>query len=156
MTVQFSALDSDLVRRLQAGAVDANGQVPERRQSDGSGLPCRHCLQEIEAGDAYLILALRPFPDLHPYAELGPVFLHADACAAYHPDGTLPAVLENRKTALIKGYSDDNRIKYGTGQIVETGAIPAAAADIFKDPEIAYIHVRSAQNNCYTCRIDRG
>jgi hypothetical protein len=155
MNIQFKALTTELVQNLRDGGMDANGQVAERRLSDGSGQPCRHCLQDIEAGEEYLILPLRPFPDLHPYAELGPIFLHAAACEAYQQDSGLPAVLECRQSALIKGYTDDNRIKYGTGRIVETKAIPEQAADIFEDPDIAYIHVRSALNNCYTCRIDR-
>jgi hypothetical protein len=31
MPIQFVALETDLVRRLQAGGMDANGQAPERR-----------------------------------------------------------------------------------------------------------------------------
>jgi hypothetical protein len=29
------------------------------------------------------------------------------------------------------------------------------AEEIFADPRIAYIHIRSARNNCYQARIDR-
>ena len=29
------------------------------------------------------------------------------------------------------------------------------AEEMFADPQIRYIHVRSATNNCYHCRIDR-
>ncbi len=155
MDIQFTALETNLVESFQRGGADANGQTPERRISDGSGLPCRHCLSEIEAGAPYLILALRPFPDLHPYAELGPIFLHAETCPRHRPDDGLPDVLANRDTALIKGYGTDNRIKYGTGRIVAAAEIAAGAADIFQAQDVAYIHVRSATNNCYTCRIDR-
>ncbi|MBC8242529.1 MAG: DUF1203 domain-containing protein [Alphaproteobacteria bacterium] len=155
MDIQFTALETDLVENFQRGGADANGQTPERCISDGSGLPCRHCLREIEAGAAYLILALRPFPDLHPYAELGPIFLHAESCPKYQINDGLPEILANRPLALIKGYGADNRIKYGTGRIVEAADISAGATDIFLTTDVAYIHVRSATNNCYTCRIDR-
>ncbi len=53
---------------------------PERRTSNGVGVPCRHCLRNVEAGRDYLILAYRPFPALQPYAETGPIFLHAEPC----------------------------------------------------------------------------
>lgn len=112
-------------------------------------------MKEIEQGALNLILALRPIPDLHPYAELGPIFLHADTCPRYDPGDGLPKILVNRHSALIKGYGAYNRIKYGTGRITKTRDIPAQAKEIFREPDIAYIHVRSAQNNCYTCRIDR-
>ena len=155
MTLHFTALEMDLVEGFQNGAADANGQPPERHISDGSGLPCRHCLEDIERGEPYLIPALRPFPALQPYAELGPIFLHAHSCLRYAPQTGLPKLFASRKTALIKGYSQDNRVKYGTGRIVGTAHLLDNAGDIFQTPDVGYIHVRSAHNNCYTCRIDK-
>jgi hypothetical protein len=73
----FKALPTETVRALQAGAADAYGMPPERKISDGDGVPCRHCLKNVGAGEPYLVLAYRPFPELQPYAETGPIFLHA-------------------------------------------------------------------------------
>ena len=56
---------------------------------------------------------------------------------------------------IVRGYGKNDRIVYGSGQIVDTAEIPAAAGKMFEDRRIAYIHVRSASNNCYQCRIDR-
>ena len=56
---------------------------------------------------------------------------------------------------IVRGYAANDRIVYGSGQIVATPEIPFAAAGLFEDPRIAYLHVRSASNNCYQCRIDR-
>jgi hypothetical protein len=56
---------------------------------------------------------------------------------------------------IVRGYGLSDRIVYGSGRIVETADIPFAAAAMFEDPRIAYIHVRSATNNCYQCRIER-
>lgn len=56
---------------------------------------------------------------------------------------------------LIRGYGADDRIVYGTGQIVAPAAMPQAAQTMFADPRVRYIHVRSASNNCYQARIDR-
>jgi hypothetical protein len=38
---------------------------------------------------------------------------------------------------------------------VPTAQIVGAAEAMFADPRLAYIHVRSAVNNCYQCRLDR-
>jgi hypothetical protein len=108
----------------------------------------------VKAGQPYLILAHRPFPEPQPYAEIGPIFLHADACARYQASETVPPMLASPQY-LIRGYSAGHRIVYGSGRIVPTAAIPDAAADMFRDARISYIHVRSASNNCYQCRIDR-
>ena len=150
----FTAMPTAIARAFQSGAPDANGQPPERHISDGEVWPCRHCLGGVEEGDPYLILAYRPFPTPQPYAEIGPIFLHADSCSRYPEAAEVPPMLESERY-LIRGYNAQDRIEYGTGQIVPTPDIPAAAAKLFERPEIAYIHVRSASNNCYQCRIDR-
>ena len=56
---------------------------------------------------------------------------------------------------ILRGYGADDRIVYGTGGVVATGMILARAEALFADPRVAYLHVRSARNNCYQCRIDR-
>ncbi|HUQ35267.1 MAG TPA: DUF1203 domain-containing protein, partial [Aestuariivirga sp.] len=119
------------------------------------GVPCRHCLQDVAAGEGYLILAYRPFPALQPYAETGPIFLHAKACRRADDAQETPAMLARRMAHLIKGYSSDDRIVYGTGKIVPSAALDAEAANILKREDVAYVHVRSSVNNCYTCRIER-
>lgn len=151
--MQFSALPTELVTRWRSGEPDANGQAPERATSDGEGNPCRHCLCNIPKGAEMLILAHRPFDGLHPYAELGPIFVCAEEC----PRGggaDLPAILTTSPDYLIKGYSADNRIVYGTGRIVPKADIAARAAALFADPRVVYLHARSARNNCYLARID--
>ena len=153
-TLRFIALPTDAVRALQAGAPDANGQVPERRLSNGAGVPCRHCLAQVASGEAYLVLAYRPFPAPQPYAELGPIFLHAAACARYASETSVPPMFLARETMLIRGYGADDRIVYGTGQVVPTTALAPAASALLQRPEVAYVHARSASNNCYQCRIE--
>lgn len=150
----FKALPTDLVRGWQAGAPDAYGNPPERKTSDGPGNPCRHCLRDIPQGADMLVLAHRPFDGLHPYAETGPIFICADACTrGGGPD--LPPVLTTSPDYLVKGYCTDERIIYGTGGIVNAQSLKDRAADIFADPRVVFIHVRSARNNCYQARIDR-
>ena len=100
-----------------------------------------------------LVLAHRPFPALQPYAELGPIFLCADACAA-GGGAQVPAVLASADY-IVRGYGANDRIVYGTGAVVPTAAIMTEAEARLADPDIAYVHVRSARNNCYQVRIDR-
>jgi hypothetical protein len=133
--------------------MDANGQVPEWKVSDGGGNPCRHCLRMIPAGAGMLVLAHRPFPAPQPYAEVGPIFLCADACEAGGGEA-LPEMLAS-SDYIVRGYGPDDRIVYGTGGVVATGQIAARAEDLLADPRVAYVHVRSARNNCYQMRIDR-
>lgn len=151
--VRFVPMPSAEAASYRAGAADAYGLAPERRISPG-GYPCRHCLGEIAAGEAYLTLAYRPFPTLQPYAETGPIFLHAETCLRYEATEVLPPALESADY-IVRGYGHDDRIVYGSGGVVATEAIMVRAKELFGSPDIAYVHVRSARNNCYQCRIER-
>jgi hypothetical protein len=152
--MHYLALPTDSARALRSGAADAYGHTPERSISDGHGNPCRHCLQGIPKGADMLIFAHRPFQELQPYAETGPIFLCADACVqGGGPD--LPEILQTSPDYLVKGYSVDERIVYGTGGIVPSDQISAYAGEVFESPEVTHVHVRSARNNCYLLRIDR-
>ena len=156
MTLRFSGLPSDVAASFRAGALDANGQTPERKLSDGDGVPCRHCLGYIAKDEPYLVLGYRPFPAPQPYAEVGPIFIHADACPAYAPeDGLPPRHQTGNDTQILRGYGADDRIVYGTGMVVAPRDIETKAAAILARDDVAYVHMRSAANNCYTLRIDR-
>jgi hypothetical protein len=154
--LRFLALDTDTARRYQAGGIDANGQAPERRVSNGAGLPCRHCLRLIPKGAPFLILAHRPFPEVQPYAEVGPIFLCADPCERHPETETLPEMFAGWDKLILRGYGHDERIVYGTGEVVGTNEIEARAGALFERDDIAFIHLRSARNNCYQGRIERG
>ena len=151
--MRFSPIPTPIARAYQSGGLDANGQVPERQISDGDGNPCRHCLNLIPKGAEMLVLAHRPFPAPQPYAEVGPIFLCADACEA-GGGATMPQILES-PTYILRGYGPDDRIVYGTGAVVAIETLPEEAARRLADPRIAYVHVRSARNNCFQVRIDR-
>jgi hypothetical protein len=153
MDLICEALDSGVVAALRAGGPDANGQPAERGAiSDGMGAPCRHCLRHVPAGQEYLILAHRPFPAPQPYAETGPIFLCAAPCARWDGAG-VPPILTTSPDYLLKGYSAGHRIVYGTGRIVPAGEVPAYAARVLEDADVAFVDVRSARNNCFQCRI---
>jgi hypothetical protein len=154
--IRFRAMPTDVARGYQAGALDAYGRPPERRTADGtSRVPCRHCLSDVAAGDAYLVLAYRPFASVQPYAETGPVFLHASACARHAEGHETPAMLLKSPQMIVRGYSQDERIIYGTGAVVPTSEIATVAATLLARPEVAFVDLRSATNNCFQCRIDR-
>lgn len=153
MAIVFTPLDTAIVRALRASAADAYGLAPERHLSDGDGVPCRHCLDFVPEGEPYLICAHRPFAGLHPYAETGPIFLCATDCA---PGGgpDLPPFLDS-PSYILRGYGPDERIVYGTGRAVARADIVARGTALLARPDIAFVHVRSASNTCYHCRIDR-
>ncbi len=45
--------------------------------------PCRSCLRISKAPGVLILLSYQPLPDTNPYAEIGPIFIHAYACDPY-------------------------------------------------------------------------
>jgi hypothetical protein len=151
----YLPISTSAVRALQSGAPDAYGNAPERSVCDGNGNPCRHCLADIPAGRGMLTLSWRPFSQLQPYAETGPVFLCADDCAPHDCQSGAPHMVTSRKNLLVKGYDANERIVYGTGAIVDCAAMDAHLERLLADPAIAFADLRSATNNCFFCRVVR-
>ncbi|MEO1138734.1 MAG: DUF1203 domain-containing protein [Pseudomonadota bacterium] len=154
MRIQFQGLPTDQVAETRQSGRDAYGQPVEVHPATGDAYPCRHCLGETPLGRDYLILAWRPFRSTNPYAETGPIFLCADDCKAAKPSARVPAILRS-PSYLVRGYTDDERILYGTGQVTLTPDIPGYASKLLEDSRIAFVDVRSASNNCFQCRVVR-
>lgn len=152
--MKYHPFDQTFVRHIRAGGGDANGQPAEHAVSSGSGMPCRSCLCNIAEGKGMLILAARPFSALQPYAECGPVFLCAEACTPWDGDGK-PPILTTSPDYLMKAYSADERIIYGTGAITPEAQVDDYANTLFERDDVAYIDVRSARNNCFLTRTTR-
>ncbi len=154
MQIEFNGLPTETVAAIRAGRRDAYGRPIEVHRSDGDVFPCRHCLGAVPEGRDYLILAWRPFASDNPYAETGPIFLCADDCPAHEPSDRVPAILRS-PTYIVRAYDRDERIIYGTGGVVPTAGIADRARALLADPDVAFVDVRSAANNCFQCRATR-
>lgn len=154
MSIQFQGLPTEQVAKTRQTRQDIYGLTVETAVSDGNGIPCRHCLQTVPCGRPYMILAWRPFRGLTPYTETGPIFLCAENCTAAIPSSELPPILLSPQY-LVRGYTADERIHYGTGKVTPTPNIPTYAAQLLDDPKIAFVDIRSASNNCFQCRVLR-
>lgn len=154
MDIQFEALPSAAVAEIRATGRDSYGNPVERHVSDGEVYPCRHCLGVVPKGAGYLILAHRPFQSQNAYAETGPIFLCEALCKRAEKTATTPAILRS-PDYIVRGYDAAERIVYGTGHVIPTDGIADYAAELLRNPAIAFVDVRSAMNNCYQCRVRR-
>jgi hypothetical protein len=153
MKLVVRGIRSDEVDRIRCGGTDANGQPALTRIAEGVANPCRHCLCLIGEGEEKLVLAYRPFDALHPYSETGPIFLHKSSCERYESE-TLPAWFDYMDPAIIRGYGNDDWIRYDTGEVVAGPKLAVACQQILSDDTVAYVHIRS-KYNCFQCRVDR-
>ena len=151
----FIPLPDATAAHYRRGGPDAYGLPPERRVSDGGAIPCRHSLRLVPKGEPYLIVAHRPFAGLNPYTETGPIFISATAGPGPLPAPELPAFLTSPQY-ILRGYSAEERIVYGTGAVVSTDRIIEACTGLLSRAEVAFVHIRSASNNCFHVRVERG
>lgn len=153
MKLLVQGLPSEHAKAMRTGGPDANGQAALRQTAEGLSNPCRHCLQLISPGDDMLILAYRPFDQLQPYAEVGPIFLHWKDCLRYESD-KLPGWFCHLQPALVRGYGHDDWIRYATAKVLPGAELEGACKQILSDPSVAYVHIRS-KYNCFQCRVER-
>ncbi|WP_420409556.1 DUF1203 domain-containing protein [Hoeflea sp.] len=147
-------MSESVADHFRNGGADAYGNAPERAVSDGKGIPCRRCMAMVAKGQPYLVLAWRPFSQLHAYAETGPVFLHAETCTPQENHEDLPAFLES-PDYILRAYDAGERIIYGTGGVVNRPDIRARLEQLLADPAVEAVHIRSSRNNCYHCKAVR-
>ena len=101
----------DLDRIRAAGHDDfGNPLLPFGDEEGGSPLRC--CLRPAEAGERLVLIAYRPFRRPGPYAEVGPVFVHADRCAGYTEPERYPTGYRSWNTMVFRPYHFDGRMAY--------------------------------------------
>ena len=114
--------------------------------------PCRSCLRISKVPEDLILLSYRPLADKNPYAEIGPVFIHAHSCEAYSkrhifPEDFLP------RSLLVRAYDANGAIV--DAALAGPGDAQRCAVAFLEDAKVQEIHVRSATYGCYFFRVIR-
>lgn len=155
MKLEFRGLPSADVELIHRTGMDSYADPVERHpHAEEGGMPCRHCLQNVPAGQPFLALAHRPFQGRNPFTETGPIYLCDPGCEPADPAPEPPGFLAAEQY-LLRGYSADERIVYGTGAVTARTDLTRYARQLLARDDIAFVDLRSASNNCFLCRIHR-
>ncbi len=134
----------------QAAAAGASDHATITADSP-TGYPCRHCLRWAEPGERVILFPFSSVPSGRPYAETGPVFVHAEPCERYADTGTYPPAF--RMNRVVRAYNSKHDM---IDAAVVNGDEPEAVIEkLLENPETDFIHVRSATRGCYTMGIER-
>ncbi|MDQ6825641.1 MAG: DUF1203 domain-containing protein [Candidatus Eremiobacteraeota bacterium] len=114
--------------------------------------PCISCLRISPAPEALILLSYRPLADINPYAEIGPIFIHAQACQPYEllhvfPEDFLP------RSLILRAYDYAGAIVDAC--ISEPGNAEFHAGDFLKEPTVSEVHVRALTYTCFDFKITR-
>ena len=139
---------ADAARRaVDAGAADhALVTVDE----PGSA-PCRHCLRWAQPGERVILFPYAAIPSGHPYSEIGPIFVHANECQRYSATNEYPVDFRNGR--VFRAY--DSKYNIIDAQIVNGDEPEVAFESLFKNPDTAFVDVRSITRGCFTFRVQR-
>ncbi len=144
---------NDLARIRDQDADDFGNPLVATIVDSTGGTPLRCCLREARVGEQVALIAYQPSKIGGPYAEVGPVFIHATACAGYAAPDRYPDDFRPRRQ-LLRAYGADGGIVDAT--IVENGdQAEEACAAFLARPDIAYIHSRNVLHGCYMFTVRR-
>ena len=156
MRLKIVPLPSEVAETVRATMKSTGYGFPAYRQPPGKGrAPCRHCLKLIEdeelilfTYDAFYGLGVPPLP--------GPVYIHAEVCFPFGGDGRLPGAYRGQPLTL-EAFGE-NRRRLGERRIDELldGSNPDQVLEqLFDEPGVRYVHVRSTSAGCYLFRVER-
>ncbi|MCF6525266.1 DUF1203 domain-containing protein [Streptomyces sp. JJ36] len=153
---------------------DDCGRVPEPfvARADGVPLECvgsplRCCLRAVEPGDRVALVSYAPLRrwaaarGVQPgaYDEVGPVFVHAEACAGPRAaDARGYPFARPGALRVLRRYDAGGRIAGGRLFAVPEEAergFTWALAEAFAAPEVALVHVRAVEYGCFHFEVRR-
>lgn len=149
----IEALPPARLEAIRSAAVDDGGnRIGAAFEAEG-GEPLRCCLRLARPGEALLLIAYRPFEAAGPYAETGPVYVHAAACAGYGADAGYPEEFRERPQ-VFRCYDAAGAIL--GGRVALPPETPEAViGELFADDRVELIHTRNVVFGCYMLGIRR-
>lgn len=145
-TFTISAIAADDLDRIRAQGVDDFGNaLTVQTVADDGGVPLRCCLREGRPGEHVALIAHRPFTTTGPYAEVGPVFVHADPCDGWSGAG-YPAGFQHR-SQLLRAYDAAGR--QVANVIAPPGGSEPVIDDLLSRADVDVVHSRNVLAGCW-------
>lgn len=152
--IQYLAIDPQRLHAMRDRGEDEFGNPWTPRPAEGWE-PLRCCLRLATAEEDIALISYSPWPVpwTTPWAEAGPVFVHFRRCAGYLTPAQYPPGLRGSRR-LLNPFGYDGARAYDHITFVEPGDDPdAAVRAVMARPDVAYLHVRSTNAQCFTFEV---
>lgn len=147
--IEVTGADPSALDAMRSSGLDHGGNPVEPFVDREGGWPLRCCLRDSRPGDGLAIVAWSPFPWRGPFAEVGPVVVHARACDG-PAGGGVPTQFLTRQQ-VVRPYGLDRRIAYDHVRVVEPdGSLPAVIAEVLAAEGVDFVHARNVAAGCYS------
>lgn len=149
----FEPIPAAILDQVRAAGQDEAGNRLAIQVDASGGSPLRCCLRESAPGERIALMAYTPPGTSGPYAERGPVFIHAEPCSGYLTPGRYPPGLRHRQQ-VVRAYGADGRI--AAGVLVNDGDHALAVIrGLLGQPDVALVHLRNVGYGCYNFAVRR-
>lgn len=150
---RVAAIPTEVAEQVRATGKSPNYGFPAHREIAAGRAPCRHCLQLIRQGQEELLLfTYDPFRELGQPPLPGPVYIHAKQCPR-HPNGDVIPEAYRGRLLTLEAFGNERALLKEIR--VSNGVEQKVAEDLFHDPEVQYVNVRSTEAGCFLFRLER-
>ena len=164
---EMSAIAPAVLQALRE--LDDAGHAPRIVRDEDGGNPLRCCLGRSKAGETVALVSYAPLrrwaaetgAQPGPYNEVGPVFIHLDDCGGAAPEvaeGVFPEGVRG-KHRVLRAYNAEGSILGGRLVAEDDEAatpIEDELEELYRDPEVAVVHVRAVEFGCFLMATRRG
>lgn len=140
---------AEAARRTAAAGTSPNHAVVVA--DSPTDFPCRHCLRWAELGERLILFPFASVPAGHPYSEVGPIFVHAEACERYADTQTFPP--QFRQGRALRAYDSEHEMI--DAAVVDGDDVEGEIKKLLRNPKTDFIHARSVTRGCYTLGVAR-
>ena len=152
---RITALPAPALNRIRTSGIDDFGHPLRVFVNAGdAGTPLRCCLREARVGERVALISWQPLQEARDsvYAEVGPVFVHADACPGYRDEWSYPEGFRHREQ-VMRSYSAAGDMLDAV--ITDGSAAEDAIGSLFANPQAAVVHSRNVKAGCFMFAIRR-
>ncbi|WP_046246477.1 DUF1203 domain-containing protein [Hymenobacter terrenus] len=154
---QIVPLPSETVQRIRATRRDDFGNAVVEQLATGYG-PCRVSLRPfVPQQDYRLLFSYSPFTRANAFNQNGPIFISSADVAPYPDTDRFPPEIKADKANFplsLVGYSADQHMVFT--QLVGNADVDELLEQVLAErSDIAYLHARNAEAQCFICQINR-
>ncbi len=149
---RYLPIDEATVHAVRETLRGRHGNALRVQVSDSDTAPCRASLRVTLRGTRLILFAHRPFATEGPYAETGPVFVHADPCESYRASDVFPPDFRSRRL-VFRAYDAAGAIHDAT--LADGVDAEETWARQFADAAVARVHVRNPAWGCLDFAVER-
>jgi hypothetical protein len=154
-TFRIAALPAADLNRIRTAGIDDFGHpLRVSVNVDEAGTPLRCGLREAQVDERVALISWQPLQQARAsvYAEVGPVFVHADPCPGYLAERSDPADFRHREQVL-RSYSAAGDMLDAVSTDGDEAEV--AIAGLFANSKAAVIHSRNVRAGCYMFGVHR-